>query len=174
MGHVNIIWWKLKRNDRRESNMSNKLVAYFSATGTTKRAAEQLAKEAGAELYEIRPAKPYSSADLDWHDRSSRSSKEMNDVSCRPALADGDAPVAECDTIYLGFPVWWYVAPRIIASFLEAYDFGGKTIVVWATSGGSGLGRTVEELERLAPTAKFVSGGRVNGADSISEIAELA
>lgn len=154
--------------------MSKKLVAYFSATGTTKRAAEQLAKETGADLYEIKPAKPYSSADLDWHDKSSRSSKEMNDVSSRPALAGKDAPIAECDTIYLGFPVWWYVAPRIIATFLEAYDFDGKNIVVWATSGGSGLGSTVSELEQIAPGATFISGGRVNGADSISEIAELA
>ena len=131
--------------------MNKKLVAYFSATGTTKRAAESLAKEAGANLYEIRPAEPYTSADLNWNDKASRSSKEMNDLTCRPALADTEAPIADYDTIYLGFPVWWYVAPRIINSFLEASDFSGKNIVVWVTSGGSGLGRTAPELEQTAP-----------------------
>ena len=154
--------------------MSKKLVAYFSATGTTKRAAEQLAREAGADLYEIVPAERYTAADLDWHDKGSRSSQEMNDLASRPALADTDAPVADYDTIYLGFPVWWYVAPRIINTFLEAYDFSGKDVVVWVTSGGSGLGRTVPELEECVPDATFIEGGRVSGSADIQRIAALA
>ena len=154
--------------------MSNKLVAYFSATGTTKRAAEKLASMTGADLYEISPAEPYTAADLNWNDKSSRSSKEMNDLSCRPGLADADAPIESHDIIYLGFPVWWYVAPRIINSFLEAYDFSGKTIVVWVTSGGSGLGRTVPELEQCAPDATFVPGGRISGDSSVAAVADLA
>ena len=154
--------------------MSNKLVAYFSATGTTKRAAEKLAQEAGADLYEIKPAQPYSSADLNWNDKSSRSSVEMNDLSCRPELADADAPIAKHDVIYLGFPVWWYVAPRLINSFLEAYDFAGKTVVVWATSGGSGLGRTVPELEEGTPDATLIEGGIANNPGAIVNIAALA
>lgn len=154
--------------------MSNKLVAYFSASGTTKQAAEKLAKEAGADIYEIAPAIPYTSADLNWNDKTSRSSIEMNELSSRPELADRDAPIAEHDIIYLGFPVWWYVAPRIINSFLEAYDFTGKTVIVWVTSGGSGLGRTVPELEDCVPGVNFIEGGRVTGEASIAEIAQLA
>lgn len=145
--------------------MAKKLVAYFSASGTTAHAAERLAKEAGAELYEIRPAQPYTRADLDWHDQGSRSSVEMNDPESRPELADADAPVAEADVVYLGFPIWWYTAPRIVQSFLEAYDLSGKTVVVWATSGGSGLGRTVSDLAASAPGANLVEGGMANGGN---------
>lgn len=155
----------------KELPMSKKLVAYFSATGTTKRAAEKLAQKTGADLYEIKPAEPYSSADLNWNDKGSRSSKEMNDLRSRPALADTNAPIADHDVIYLGFPVWWYVAPRIINTFLEAYDFSGKTIVVWVTSGGSGLGRTVPELETCVSDATFIAGGRITGSASIDDIA---
>lgn len=154
--------------------MGRKLVAYFSATGTTKRAAEELARIADADIYEIAPAAPYTSADLNWTDKTSRSSKEMNDLSCRPDLADRNAPIADHDTIYLGFPVWWYVAPRIINSFLESYDFNGKDVVVWATSGGSGLGKTVAELEECVPGAHFIEGGRVSGPSEMARIAELA
>lgn len=153
--------------------MSNKLVAYFSATGTTRKAAEEMARIAGADIYEIRPSEPYSSADLNWNDKTSRSSREMNDLSSRPKLADTDAPIEDHDIIYLGFPVWWYVAPRIVNSFLDAYDFTGKTIVVWVTSGGSGLGRTVPELEQCAPNAAFIEGGRVTGTASIAKITEM-
>ena len=115
--------------------MSKKLVAYFSASGTTARAAKDLAKAAGADLYEIKPAVPYTRADLNWQDKSSRSSVEMRDKSSRPALADTSANIAEYDTIFVGFPIWWYVAPTIINSFLEAYDFSDKKIVLFATSG---------------------------------------
>ena len=115
--------------------MSRTLVAYFSASGVTKRTAEQLAEAAGADLYEIRPAVPYTQADLNWMDKRSRSSVEMNDRSFRPELADKDADIASYDRIFLGFPIWWYVAPTIINTFLESYDFAGKEIVLFATSG---------------------------------------
>lgn len=149
--------------------MSKKLVAYFSASGVTARIAGALAENAGAELYEIRPAVPYTQADLDWMNKKSRSSVEMNDPSSRPALADASADIAGHDVIFLGFPVWWYTAPTIIKTFLEAYDFSGKTIVPFATSGGSGLGKTAQTLQEVVPTATVVEGkllnGRVNAAD---------
>lgn len=143
--------------------MSKILVAYFSATGTTKRVAERLARVAQADLFEIRPAVPYSSADLDWRNKASRTSKERADESIRPALAVKLADVSAYATVYIGFPIWWYVAPRIIATFLESCDFSGKTIVPFATSGGSGMGRTVEELKRICPAARFLSGQVLNG-----------
>ena len=145
------------------------LVAYFSASGTTAKAAKALATAAGSDLYEIKPAIPYTSADLNWMDKHSRSSVEMNDKHSRPALADTDAPIAGHDVIFLGFPIWWYTAPTIINTFLEAYDFTGKTIVLFATSGGSGLGGTAAALQGSAPGARIVSGrmlnGRLNEAD---------
>ena len=140
----------------------NALVAYFSATGTTAKAAKLLADAVGAELYEIRPAVPYTRTDLDWTDKSSRSSVEMRDKASRPALADEEAPVAGHDVIFLGFPIWWYVAPTIVNSFLERYDFSGKTIVLFATSGGSGLGRTGQALRLSAPGAKIVDARLLN------------
>ena len=143
--------------------MSNVLVAYFSASGTTARAAQSLAKAAGADLYEIKPAVPYTAADLDWNNKQSRSSVEMNDKNSRPALADRDAPVAGHDVILLGFPVWWYTAPTLINTFLENYDFTGKTIVLFATSGGSGLGKSAADLKSSAPGARIVDGRLLNG-----------
>ena len=139
------------------------LVAYFSATGTTAKAAKVLANAVGGELYEIKPAVPYTSADLNWRDRNSRSSIEMQDDHSRPALADTEAPVAEYDVIFLGFPVWWYVAPTILNTFLEAYDFSGKTIVLFASSGSSGLGKSAAGLRSSAPGAKIVDGRMLNG-----------
>lgn len=139
------------------------LVAYFSATGTTAKAAKVLANAVGGELYEIKPAVPYTSADLNWRDRNSRSSIEMQDDHSRPALADTEAPVAGYDVIFLGFPVWWYVAPTILNTFLEAYDFSGKTIVLFATSGSSGLGKSAAGLRSSAPGAKIVDGRMLNG-----------
>lgn len=141
----------------------NALVAYFSATGTTAKAAKVLANAVGGELYEIKPAIPYTSADLNWMDKGSRSSVEMKDPHSRPALADTDAPLAGHDVIFLGFPVWWYMAPTILNSFLEAYDFTGKTIVLFATSGGSGLGQSSSGLRPSAPGAKIVDGRMLNG-----------
>lgn len=146
------------------------LVAYFSATGTTAKAAKALAKATGADLYEIKPAVPYTSADLNWMDKRSRSSVEMNDKHSRPALADTDAPVAGYDVIFLCFPIWWYMAPTIINSFLESYDFSGKTIVLFATSGGSGLGKSAVGLRPSAPGARIVDGRLLNGRLSDNEL----
>ena len=148
----------------------NALVAYFSATGTTAKAAKALAKAAGADLYEIKPAVPYTSADLNWMDKGSRSSVEMNDKHSRPALADTDAPVAGYDVIFLGFPIWWYTAPTIINTFLEGYNFTGKTIVLFATSGGSGLGKSAAGLQPSAPGARIVDGRLLNGRLSENEL----
>lgn len=150
------------------------LVAYFSATGTTAKAAKVLANAVGGELYEIKPAVPYTSADLNWRDRNSRSSIEMQDVHSRPALADTNAPVAEYDVIFLGFPVWWYVAPTILNTFLEAYDFTGKTIVLFATSGSSGLGKSAAGLRSSAPGAKIVDGRMLNGHLNEAELKDWA
>jgi flavodoxin len=143
----------------------NALVAYFSAGGTTARAAKALAKAAGADLYEIRPAVPYTRADLNWMDRNSRSSVEMNDRHFRPALADPKIPIAidKYDVIFLGFPIWWSAAPPIINTFLESGDFTGKTIILFATSGGSGLGQSAANLRPSAPGADIVNGKVLNG-----------
>ena len=155
---------------RKEVIRMNALVAYFSATGTTAKAAKALANAVGGELYEIKPAIPYTSADLNWMDKGSRSSVEMKDAHSRPALADTDAPVASHDVIFLGFPVWWYVAPTIVNTFLEAYDFTGKTIVLFATSGGSGLGKSAAGLRSSAPGAKIVDGRVLGGGLNEAEL----
>lgn len=151
--------------------MSKKLVAYFSASGTTAAVARTLAEAADAGLYEIRPQTPYTSADLDWMNKKSRSSAEMNDKSFRPPLADRDAHVEDYDTVFLGFPIWWYTAPTIVNTFLESYDFTGKTIVLFATSGGSGLGRTAADLKPSAPGAVIREGKMLNGRQSREALA---
>ena len=128
--------------------MENKsLVTYFSASGVTKKVAEKLAEAAGADLFEIKPEVAYTEADLNWMDKKSRSSIEMNDKSFRPAISEKCNNMEDYDVVYIGFPIWWYVAPTIINTFLESYDFSGKTIVLFATSGGSGFGNTVAELK---------------------------
>lgn len=154
--------------------MSKKLVAYFSASGTTANVAKSLASASGADLYEIRPAVPYTRADLNWMDKQSRSSVEMRDKSSRPALADNNANIAEYDTIFVGFPIWWYVAPTIINSFLEAYDFSGKKIVLFATSGGSGFGKAVANLQTSAPKATIVGGSLLNGRPNEAKLKAFA
>ena len=146
--------------------MATSLVAYFSASGTTARAAETLARAASADLFEIAPADPYTAADLDWTDRSSRSTKEMNDGANRPTLAVDAPPLDGYDTIFVGFPIWWYVEPRIIDTFLESADFSGKTIVPFATSGGSGLGKAPERMASLTPGATVLPGKLLNGGPS--------
>ncbi|MBQ3444459.1 MAG: NAD(P)H-dependent oxidoreductase [Selenomonadaceae bacterium] len=139
--------------------MSKTLVAFFSASGSTRRLANTLAEVVGADTYEIKPATPYTGKDLNWNDSQSRSSVEMADITSRPALADKSAKVADYDTIFLGFPIWWYVAPHIINSFLESYDFAGKTIVLFATSGGSGFGQTLNQLKpSCADSVRWVVG----------------
>ncbi len=140
-----------------------KLVAYFSATGTTKHAAERLAKIVGADLFEIRPALPYTSADLNWNNPHSRSSLEMKTPEARPEIAQTLENMADYDTVYVGFPIWWYVAPRIIERFLESYDFTGKTVIPFATSGGSGMGKTVPELKKVCPAADWHEGRVISG-----------
>ena len=142
--------------------MSKKLVAYFSASGVTKSAAERLAKAAGADLFEIQPATPYTRADLDWTDKKSRSSVEMSDPDSRPETANKVPDFEEYDTVFLGFPIWWYVAPTIINTFVESYDFSGKTVVPFATSGGSGMGKTEEMLRALCPNAIWKKGKMLN------------
>ena len=150
--------------------MSQKLIAYFSASGSTANLAKTLAAAADAELYEIRPAIPYERRDLNWMDKKSRSTLEMQDKSCRPALADVDAPLADADVIFLGFPIWWYREPSIVDSFLDAYDFSGKTIVPFFTSGGSDLGEGQDRIEALAKNAKVLSGRRFSARASEREL----
>lgn len=145
--------------------MTQRLVAYFSASGVTKRLAETLASSIGADLYEIKPAVPYTRDDLNYYNDKSRSSVEMKTpgLVSRPALADTNANVANYDTIFVGFPIWWYTAPTIIHTFLEAYDFSGKTIVPFATSGGSQMGGSSKDLQKVVPNAKVVEGRVFNG-----------
>ena len=134
--------------------MSKKLVAYFSASGKTAATAEKLAGIAGADIYEIKPQKKYTKSDLNWLNPLSRSSVEMR-KGTRPEIITGDIDIAVYDTVYIGFPIWWYVAPTVINAFLESYDFGGKKIVLFATSGGSGFGKTVSALQPSAPGAEI-------------------
>ena len=151
--------------------MSRKLVAYFSASGVTAKAAELLADAAGADVYQIEPAVEYTQADLNWMDKTSRSSVEMNNKKLRPAMVDTDAKIEEYDTIFLGFPIWWYVAPTIVNTFLEKYDFSGKKIILFATSGGSGFGKTVEELEvSVSGDAQVIEGKLLNGAQTLESV----
>lgn len=138
--------------------MSKKLIAYFSASGVTAGVAQTLAEAADADLYEIKPEIPYTQADLNWMDKQARSTIEMHDLSFRPAIADKNANIAEYDTIYIGFPIWWYIAPTIINTFLESYDFSGKNIILFATSGSSGFGKTVENLTGSCPGAAIKEG----------------
>ena len=151
--------------------MSKKLVAFFSASGVTGNVAKKLAEAVGADLYEIKPAVPYTAADLNWMDKNARSTVEMNDPSSRPAVANADANAGEYDVVFLGFPIWWYVAPTIINTFLEQYDFTGKTIVPFATSGSSGMGKTNEKLAPSCPGAKLLPGKMLNGNPSKQDLA---
>ena len=141
----------------------SKLVAYFSASGVTEAKAKELAKVIGAELYEIVPAVRYSDADLNWMDKKSRSSVEMGDKSSRPALAETEHDFSACDVIYIGFPIWWYTAPTIINTFLETFDFSGKKIVLFATSGGSGIDRAVKDMRKQYPALNITGGKLLNG-----------
>lgn len=141
--------------------MSKILVAYFSASGVTKNAAEKLAKAANADLFEIKPVRPYTDADLDWTDKKSRSTVEMNDLSSRPEIANKCENMGSYDVVFVGFPIWWYVEPRIIDTFLESYDFSGKTVIPFATSGGSGLGKTAENFKKLLGENVIVKDGKM-------------
>ena len=148
--------------------MTKTLVAYFSASGTTMDVANHLARVTDSDLFAIVPANPYTSADLNWRDKQSRSTREAADPSCRPAITSRVEHIEDYDTVFLGFPIWWYVAPAIINTFLESYDLTGKTIVLFATSGGSGMGKTASVLRASAPGAKIVDGGILNNASNAS------
>jgi len=152
--------------------MSKKLVAYFSASGVTAKVAETLAEAIGADLYAIEPEVPYTKANLNWMDKQSRSSLEMKDLSSRPAVKGKCDNMDEYDTIFVGFPIWWYIAPTIINTFLESYDMSGKTIVPFATSGGSGMGKTNEKLQPSCPNSKLLDGKvfkKTVGKDELAE-----
>ncbi len=152
--------------------MSKKLVTYFSASGVTKDVAELLAQAAEADLFEIKPQVPYTKADLNWMDKKSRSSVEMQDKSFRPAIAEEKAGVEHYDVVFVGFPIWWYVAPTIINTFLETYDFSGKKIILFATSGGSGFGNTLAELRvSVDASTELVEGKLLNGKQTVESLA---
>ena len=144
--------------------MKKVLVAYFSASGVTARAAKELAQALGADLYEIRPETPYTAADLDWTNKKSRSTVEMNDPACRPAIAEPVKNMEQYDAVFVGFPVWWYVEPRIVDAFLESYDFSGKTLIPFATSGGSGIAKAEKSLREHCPNASWKKGELLNAS----------
>ena len=154
--------------------MSRKLVAYFSASGVTAKVAENLSDALGADLFEIVPKVRYTKTDLDWRDKTSRSTIEMNDPSSRPEIEALRDNIVEYDTIYVGFPIWWYVAPTIINTFLESYDLAGKTIIPFATSGGSGMGKTNEKLEASCPGAMLKTGKVFSVNATRQELADWA
>ena len=154
--------------------MSKKLVAYFSASGVTAKVAQTLADAIGADIFEIAPKIPYTAADLNWTDKNARSTIEMNDPSSRPEIGPKMDNMNEYDTIFVGFPIWWYVAPTIINTFLESYDLTGKTIIPFATSGGSGMGKTNEKLAPSCKGAKLIEGKRFASSASAKELAVWA
>ena len=153
--------------------MSKALVAYFRASGVTAKLAKRLAEAIGADAAEIVPEKTYTSADLDWTNKKSRSSVEMNDRACRPALASSPSP-AGYDVVFVGFPVWWYREPSIIDTYMEAHDFSGKTVVPFATSGGSGIGDAGANMQALAKGARVVLGKKWSASASAAELAAWA
>ena len=154
--------------------MSKKLVAYFSASGITAKVAETLAEATGADIFEIQPEVPYTKADLNWQDKTARSTIEMQNPASRPAIAAKRENMADYDTIFVGFPIWWYVAPTIINTFLESYDFSGKAVVPFATSGGSGMGQTNEKLQPSCQGARLLPGKLLNGRLSQQELRQWA
>ena len=162
---------KISKN-KGDSTMETKvLVAYFSATGTTKKVAQNLAKATGGDLYEIKPVREYTNADLNWHDSNSRSSVEMNDPKSRPEIITGDLSIENYDTVYIGFPIWWGTAPKVVHTFLEKYDFSGKKIIIFATSGSSGLGNTANTLKQsISKTATIIEGDVLNSNPSIENL----
>ena len=154
--------------------MAKALVAFFSASGKTARVAKSMAEAVGADLFEIAPEVPYARADLNWNNSESRTTIEMNDETCRPAFVGSVDNMAQYDVVFVGFPIWWYVEPRIIDTFLEAYDFSGKTVVPFATSGGSGLGQAPVRMQQLASGSEVKSGRLLNGHQSTRDLREFA
>ena len=160
----------MENTDNQDVQNHKALVAYFSATGTTKGVAEHIANGLNADIYEIVPEEPYTDADLDYNDNNSRTTIEMNDPDARPAISGSVENMEQYDIVFIGFPIWWYVAPTIINTFLESYDFSGKTIVPFATSGGSGMGNTNEKLAPSCPGAILMKGKMLNGSLSQEEL----
>lgn len=150
--------------------MKKILVAYFSASGETKKLAKTIAGVTGGDLFEIAPQVPYTAADLDWMDAGSRSTVEMKDKKSRPAIAGQVQDMGQYETVFVGFPIWWYQAPRIIETFLESYDFTGKKVVPFATSGGSGLGKTEDILKAVCPGAQWLPGKRLRSGESAGAV----
>ncbi len=155
-----------------DDDRTNVLVAYFSATGTTEGVAENIAAGLNADLYEIVPQELYTDADLNYNDDDSRSTIEMNDPDARPAISGSVENMEQYDIVFIGYPIWWGEAPRIISTFVESYDFSGKTIVPFCTSGGSGIGSSAEDLEELTSGAEWLSGSRLRGSDSQEDVME--
>ena len=150
--------------------MKKILVAYFSASGETAKLAKTIAGVVGGDLFEIVPKVPYTAADLNWMDKRSRSTAEMNDDNSHPAIASKLADMAQYNTVFVGFPIWWYQAPRIIEAFLESYDFAGKTVIPFATSGGSGMGKTDSILKAVCPAAIWLPGKRMQSSESAAAV----
>ena len=150
--------------------MSKTLVAYFSASGVTAKLAKTLSSVTGADLFEIKPVTPYTSKDLDWMDKKSRSTIEMQDKASRPEMAEKLSSCAQYDTVFVGFPIWWYQAPRIIEMFLESYDFAGKTMIPFATSGSSGMGKTDSILKAVCSAATWLPGKRMQSGESAAAV----
>lgn len=162
----------MENTDNQDAQEHKILVAYFSATGTTKGVAEHIANGLNADIYEIVPEEAYTDADLDYNDNNSRTTIEMNDPDARPAISGSVENMEQYDIIFVGYPIWWGEAPRIVSTFMESYDFSGKTIVPFCTSGGSGIGSSASNLERLTSGATWLDGRRLNGSDSQNTVME--
>lgn len=162
----------MENTDNQDVQDHKVLVAYFSATGTTKGVAEHIANGLNADIYEIVPEDPYTDADLNYNDNNSRTTIEMNDPNARPAISGSVENMEQYDIIFVGYPIWWGEAPRIVSTFMESYDFSGKTIVPFCTSGGSGIGSSASNLERLTSGATWLDGRRLNGSDSQDTVME--
>ena len=162
----------MENTDNQDAQEHKILVAYFSATGTTKGVAEHIANGLNADIYEIVPEDPYTEADLNYNDNNSRTTIEMNDPNARPAISGSVENMEQYDIIFVGYPIWWGEAPRIVSTFMESYDFSGKTIVPFCTSGGSGIGSSASNLERLTSGATWLDGRRLNGSDSQDTVME--
>jgi len=163
---------KAQNTESAPEGNSKVLVAYFSATGTTAAVAKSISEATGGDLFEIKPTQTYSSADLNWNDKKSRSSVEMADKKARPEIASKVEEITKYDVIFLGYPIWWYTAPRIINTFLEQYDLSGKRIILFATSGGSGFENSLSDLQPSAPNAKIEEGELLNGNPSVEKVKE--
>lgn len=170
--NTNVSESQTEETDAPDAQESKVLVAYFSATNTTEGVAEHIANGLNADIYEIVPEDPYTDADLNYNDNNSRTTIEMNDPDARPAISGSVENMDQYDIVFIGYPIWWGDAPRILSTFVESYDFSGKTIVPFCTSGGSGIGSSASNLEQLTSGATWLSGRRLNGSDSQNTVME--